>query len=286
MRAAHPALVAALLALPLAGCDKFEYLPDDPVPPIVPKVLLHRGSGNLTSPPPNTLEAMLYGAGLLDGVEMDLQLSADRTLWLGHDNELHDCAGQVIACFQDLTDAEIEAVASCDGVRHYDTLEVVLAGVEAVYPQKVYSFDIKGQYCRSLGREDARRMAEEVDRVVRATGLGGRVITESDQDPFLERIQELATPVHSLVVSLGDVDLPLAKASDFGAAGLSFKYAPTSEPLTASLVEGIHRKGFRIAVWTVNGPEDARFVWSTQPDVIQTDDGEFYSYLDAIPQPF
>lgn len=286
MRAARPALLAALLALPLAGCDKFEYLPDDPVAPIVPRVLLHRGSGNLSSPVPNTLEAMLHGCGLLDGVEMDLQLSADRTLWLGHDNEVHDCAGQVVGCFQDLSDAQIEAAATCAGVRHYDTLEVVVQGVEAVYPQKLFSFDIKGQYCRSIGREDARRMAEEVDRIVRASGLDGRVMTESDQTPFLERIQELGTPVHSLVVSLGDVDGPLAQAAALNAAGISFKYAPTSEPLTASMVRGIHQKGLRIAVWIVNGQADAELVWSTSPDVIQTDDGNFYGYLGAFPLPF
>lgn len=298
MRANALALALAAAAA-LTACEKFEYLPDDPVAPITPRVLLHRGSGLAADPPPNTLAAMLYGAALLDGVEMDLEITSDDVAWLGHDNEVHDCAGAIIGCFQELTDAEIEAVATCPGTpgdpaapgsyRQYDRLDEVLAGVKAAFPSKVYSLDIKGQFCQVLGQDGIRakavKLAEEVDRLVRANGLDGRVMTESSQDAFTERLVALGSPVYPLVVSLGDIDAPLVKAADLGATGISFKYAPTSEPLTASVVEGIHRKGLRIAVWIVNGEADAQAVWATQPDVIQTDEGQFYSYLPVFPAP-
>jgi len=303
VRRALPAALAAGLALgALAGCEKFEFLPDDPVPPIQTRVLMHRGSGQLADPPPNTLEAMLYGAALLDGVEMDLEITSDDVAWLGHDNDVHDCAGNVVGCFQELTDAQIEAVATCPGrpddpgapgtYRKYDRLDAVLAGVKAAYPTKVYSLDIKGQFCQVLGAEGIRqkgiKLAEEVDRIVRATGLDGRVMTESSQDAFTERLIELSTPVYPLVVALDDVDGPLTHAADIGAAGISLKYDPADpavEPLTASLVEGIHRKGLRVVVWIVNGEADAQYVWSTAPDVIQTDDGGFYAYIPVFPAP-
>jgi glycerophosphoryl diester phosphodiesterase len=283
------ALLAALVAAPLAACDKFEYLPNDPVPPIPTRVLLHRGSGNLTSPPPNTLESMLFGAGQLDGAEMDLELSKDGTLWLGHDNEIKECDGVTFGpCFQDLTDPEIEQRADCgDGVRRYDRLDVVLPALKAAYPNKLFSFDIKGQYCTSLSEAGvvtlARAMADEVDRLVRASAFDWRVMAESQQPAFSERLIQLGAPVHLFVVSLGDIDVPLADSVALGATGISFKYAPTSEPLTASVVEGIHQKGQRIAVWTVNGSTDANAVWATHPDVIQTDDADFYSYLPVFP---
>jgi len=301
-RARSAALAAGLAATALAGCEKFEFLPDDPVAPIQTKVLMHRGSGQLADPPPNTLEAMLYGAALLDGVEMDLEITSDDVAWLGHDNEVHDCNGQIIGCFQELTDAQIEAVATCPGRpgdpgapgthRIYDRLEAALAGVKAVYPTKVYSLDIKGQFCQVLGAEGIRqkgvKLAEEVDRIVRATGLDGRVMTESSQDAFTERLIELGSPVYPLVVSLGDIDGPLTHAAEMGAIGISMKYDPADpavEPITASVVEGIHRKGLRIVVWIVNGEADAQYVWSTSPDVIQTDEGSFYSYIPVFPAP-
>jgi glycerophosphoryl diester phosphodiesterase len=252
-------------------------------------VLLHRGSGNLTSPPPNTLEAMRYGASQLDGAEMDLELSKDGTLWLGHDNEIKECDGVTIGpCFQDLTDDEIELRADCgDGVRRYDRLDVVLPALKVEYPNKLYSFDIKGQYCASLSEAGvvtlAQRMAEEVDRLVRASAFDWRVMAESQQPAFSERLKDLSAPVHLFVVSLGDIDKPLSDSAALGATGISFKYAPTSEPLTASVVQGIHQAGQRIAVWTVNGSTDANAVWATHPDVIQTDDADFYSYLPLFP---
>jgi glycerophosphoryl diester phosphodiesterase len=290
VRRARPiALAVALAALAVSACDKFEYLPNDPVPPIPTRVLLHRGSGNLTSPPPNTLEAMLYGASHLDGAEMDLEISKDGTLWLGHDNEILECDGVTFGpCFQDLFDDQIEERADCgDGVRRYDRLDEVLLGLKADYPSKLYSFDIKGQYCASLDEAGvvtlAQKMAEEVDRLVRANAFDWRVMAESQQPAFSERLKELSAPVHLFVVSLGDIDQPLTDAAALGATGISFKYAPTSEPLTASVVEGIHQAGQRIAVWTVNGATDANAVWATHPDVIQTDDADFYSYLQVFP---
>jgi glycerophosphoryl diester phosphodiesterase len=300
VRRARAAALAAAAAAALAGCEKFEFLPDAPVQPIQTRVLLHRGSGLLADPPPNTLEAMLYGAALLDGVEMDLEITSDDVAWLGHDNEVHDCGGNPIGCFQEKSDAEIEAVATCPGrpgdpaapgtYRQYDRLDAVLAGVKAAYPTKVYSLDIKGQFCQVLGADGIKakavKLAEEVDRIVRATGLDGRVMTESSQDSFTERLIALGAPVYPLVVALDDVDGPLAKAASLGATGISMKYDPSDpavEPITASLVEGIRRKGLRVVVWIVNGEADAQHVWSTSPDVIQTDDGSFYAYLPIFP---
>lgn len=293
MRLARPAALAALVAAGLAGCDKFEFLPDAPVEPIATRVLLHRGSGNLADPPPNTLAAMLYGSQYLDGVEMDLEITSDGVVWLGHDNEVHRCdGGPSPGCFQELTDAQIdvEGIATCSGVRHYDRLDDVLQAMAATYPDKVMSLDIKGQFCKALLedgiRDAARTMAEEVVRLVRAHGLEGRVITESSQDAFTETIVSSGAGLFPLVVSLGDVDGPLAKAAALGAVGISLKFDPADpavERLTPSLVEGIHRKGFRITVWTVNGEANAQAVWAAHPDVIQTDDAGFYGYLPAIP---
>jgi hypothetical protein len=110
-------------------------------------------------------------------------------------------------------------------------------------------------------------------------------MAESQQPAFSERLVQLGSPVHLFVVSLGDIDVPLADAVALGATGISFKYAPTSEPLTASVVEGIHQKGQRIAVWTVNGATDANAVWATHPDVIQTDDADFYGYVPVFTPP-
>ncbi len=305
---------AAACAVALGACSKIDYLPDNPVQPWSPPVvLMHRGGGNdcadihtptSTVTPPcwaNTLPAIQHGFATLDGAEVDIQISADGTLWLGHDNAIVDCAGNEIGCAQDLHDGAIQAVAYCDTtvtpgvactpgtgnantcVQHYVTLEGVFMVISAAGPAKPISLDIKGQYCKSLGVSDAQHMGDEVDRLVRAYGMGGRVFAETEQLAFIDQLTSKGTPVYLFVNALGDVDGPLSAASRQGAAGISFKYGPGSEPMDASVVAGIHAKGFRIILWTIDTPTDIAAAWAAAPDVIETDEPDFCQYVGAPP---
>ena len=112
-----------ILCCSLTGCERIIYDVDNPIVGIPTKVLMHRGNGFNTDFVENTLPAAAYGLSVLDGVELDIQMSKEGTLWLDHDNEVKDCDGGVIGCFQDLTDQEISDASECDGVNRYDTLE-------------------------------------------------------------------------------------------------------------------------------------------------------------------
>jgi glycerophosphoryl diester phosphodiesterase len=295
----------AVAALALGACSKFDYLPDQPLqgwsPPVV---LMHRGGGydcgdGSTVPCwPNTLPAVKHGFATLDGAEVDIQVSLDGTLWLGHDNQVKDCTGATLQCFQDKTDLQIEEVAYCDGavscydpsapncLQHYVRAEEVFAALQDYMPEKLISLDIKGQYCRELGLSEAQHMANEVDRLVRTYGMAGRVLTETSQLAFIDQLVGRGTPADTFVVSLGDVDGPLGAAARQGVAGISFKYADGSEPMDASVVAGIHDKGFRIILWTIDlvpgDPVPEHVIteaWSAAPDVIETDEPTFFDYV-------
>ncbi len=292
---------AALAATAFGGCSKFEYLPDNPIqgwsPPVV---LMHRGGGDDCGPSstvpcwPNTLPAVLHGFATLDGAEVDIQLTSDGTLWLGHDNEVYDCAGNGIGCAQDKGDGDLDAVAYCDAgtpcipdatngetcIQHYVRLEEVFAHIAGWLPEKKISLDIKGQYCGSFGIADAQRMGDEVDRLVRQYGMGGRVLAETEQLAFINEVRGKGTPVYLFVNALGDVDGPLTEAYRQGAAGISFKaYAEGSEPMDASVVAGIHQKGFRIILWTIDTSADIAAAWASAPDVIETDEPYFFQCI-------
>ncbi|MGC4000180.1 MAG: glycerophosphodiester phosphodiesterase family protein [Anaeromyxobacter sp.] len=289
-------LIALAAGLLLGGCSKFDYLPDAPVEGWSPTVvLMHRGGGHDCGPGlscmPNTLPAVLHGFETLDGAEVDIQITADKTLWLGHDNETLDCAGNQIGCFQDLSDAQIDAVAYCDGgqpcaagssetcIQHYVRVDEVFQAISGLQPEKLISLDIKGQYCRSIGVEEAKHMANEVDRLVRLHQLDGRVLAETSQLNFLDGVVDKRTPLYSFVVSLGDVDAPLGAAHERGATGISFKYAPGSERMDASVVAGIHGTGKRVILWTINEDQDLLDTWAAAPDVIETDRPDFFDVV-------
>ena len=61
---------------------------------------MHRGNGFNTDFIPNTLPAAEYGLSVMDGIELDIQISEDGTLWLDHDNEVHDCDGTMLDVFR------------------------------------------------------------------------------------------------------------------------------------------------------------------------------------------
>jgi glycerophosphoryl diester phosphodiesterase len=285
---------AAAAALALSACEKFDYIPPNPVEGWPTRVLMHRGGGDGSPCPHNTLPSVRYGASVLDGAEVDVQISADGTLWLGHDNEVYGCDGAVLGCFQDLDDGAIDGVAYCDEpgsdpscqdaahggrVQHYVRLDEVFAAFAVEIPDGLLALDVKGQYCRELGVDEATGMADEVDRLVGLHDLGGKVLVESSQRSFLERIVDRGTPVHSFVIALDDIDGPLSAAANLGATGISFKYDQTAEPLDAGVVAGIHGVGYRIVVWTINDPVDIPVVWSMAPDVIYTDNADFMSHV-------
>jgi glycerophosphoryl diester phosphodiesterase len=313
--------LAAAAALLLAACDRFHQVDGSPLPELArPIVVMHRGAGQGNADyRENTLRAMLYGAPLYDGVEMDLQLSADGTLWLGHDNDVYDCAvpggesfyearsGRVAGCFQELTDAQIAQYAWCDSataqpcasptdptcVERYVTLEEIFDrfSTDASLLAKYLALDVKDQLCgASLGVAESRDMARALHQLVRAYRMDWRLFVESDMATFMDEFHALGTPEYLFVEGYGPVDPIIADADRNHATGISYRY--TEAPLDPAFPPGLRGAGLRVMMWpvpeNVNGvftTSDIPLVWAMRPDVIATDVPDFYSYV-LLPQPF
>ena len=139
-------LLFLLLILCIFACEKIEYTVDNPIVGIPTKVLMHRGNGHNKDFLENTLPAAAYGLSLLDGIELDIQISKDGTLWLDHSNQVFNCSEEVVGCFQEMTDDAINAERACDGFIKYHTLESVFKLMSEEYKQSYISLDVKGQY--------------------------------------------------------------------------------------------------------------------------------------------
>jgi glycerophosphoryl diester phosphodiesterase len=271
--------VLFILLLIITGCEKIDYVPDNPFSGIPTQVLMHRGCGSNTDFVTNTLPAAMYGFSVLDGVELDIQISKDGTLWLDHDNEVKDCSDNIIGCFNTMTDAEINSYNSCNGIIRYYTVESVFAEMAELYPTKYISLDVKGQYCDiSLTTDDMRRMADAVFDLTIKYKLEGHVIAESDSPNFLTEISDLNAPVCQSLITLEDLDQGLSDAYKLKARAISFKFA-AEEQLTEGSVSLVHQKGFGLIVWVVNEPEDIANVWAMKPDFIETDNPDFKQYI-------
>lgn len=271
--------LAIVLIVFFTGCDKIDYVPDNPYAGIPTQVLMHRGNGWNEDYKENTLEGALYGFSVLDGVELDIQMSKTGTLWLDHDNEVKDCAGNAVGCFNTMTDEEILAHNLCEGKAQYHTLESVFQEMATKYPAKYISLDIKGQYCEiSLTADDMTRMADAVISLTKKYQLEGHVIAESNSVNFLEQISIENAPLCQALVVLEDLDQGLTDAYRLKARALSYKFA-AEEKLTAGSIDLVHNKGFAMIVWVVNEPTDIASVWAMKPDIIETDNPDFKKYI-------
>jgi hypothetical protein len=311
------ALAASVAALLLGACDQFTAVEGTPLPPLArPLVVFHRGAGNGNLEyRENTLPALLYGAGFYDGVEMDLQLSDGNTLWLGHDNTVHDCnlAGQSVndpvsggemGCFQDLDDGAIDAVAYCDSetaapciegstptcVQRYVRLEEVFQrfSTDPALLGQILALDVKSQNCDPLLiNENARDMADALHPLVVNYGMDWRLIVEADVQGFFREFKDNGTPSYLFVEGYGEIDPIVADADREGANGISYRY--TNAPFDPTIPEGLRNVGLRTMVFAVPDPydrvEDIAPVWAMWPDVIATDRPDLYQFV-LLPTPF
>ena len=307
------ALAAATAALLLAGCDQFTSVQGTPLPRLArPLVVMHRGAG-AGNPVlrENTMPAFVHGASLYDGAEMDLQLSKDGTIWLGHDNDVHGCglpsadfrSGSVIGCFQDLTDGDIDAVAYCDTTatpctstpggpgctQRYVRLSEVFQTftTDPTLTTKILALDVKDQLCHALDiPQTARDMAGALDGLVRAYGMDWRLVVESDQSTFMDEFHAKGTPEYLFVEGYAGADPIIADADRYGADGISYRY--TNEPFDPTFPDGLRARGLRVMVWPVPDPQtavsDIAPVWNMFPDVIATDREDFFEHV-LLPRP-
>ena len=271
-------LVSILAFISAGGCEKIEYLPDNPFAGIPTKVLMHRGNGFNTDYTENTLPAAEYGLSVHDGIELDIQMSSQRTLWLDHDNDVTDCEGNVIGCFQTMTDSEIRAYSACNGTERYYTLESVFQLMAADYPSSYISLDIKGQYCEILNTPEVMRdMAASVLSLVGKYNMHKKVLVESSSVEFLQELDDQSS-VGQCYISFGDVDKGLANAAATKARGLSLEYGV--EPVDEEVVDLVHSKGYGLILWIINDPADIKAAWAALPDFIETDIADFMDYID------
>ncbi|RYM35920.1 hypothetical protein ERX46_02700 [Brumimicrobium glaciale] len=111
----------------------------------------HKGSGTINENGnieliENSWEAIANAINSIDGSEMDLQLSADSTLWIFHDDSLYNCNGSLIN-FSLFNDDELSKISEC----HYNSTLIKLSDFlrkaqQEEWKEKLICFDMKVFY--------------------------------------------------------------------------------------------------------------------------------------------
>lgn len=219
-----------------------------------PLLVGHRGTR--TRAPENTLEAfrVAFEAGL-DGIEFDVQRSADGALVLLHDERID---GRAVAALP----ADEVRVAGATVPRLDELLELARA-----YPGRLLNLEIKASSNRTRGLE------REVVRQVRASGLADRVLVSSFNPVALARVRLAAPQMRTALLYAPEQGRLLRRGALAPWLHVDAIH-PHHSLVDGALMERAHRRGLAVNTWTVNDEADARRLMALGVDAIMGDDPE------------
>jgi glycerophosphoryl diester phosphodiesterase len=223
------------------------------IPKHRPLLLGHRGvRGSL---PENTLVAFRKALDEgLDGIECDVQRSADGQLLLFHDLSLSDERRVSQLSWQELR------LAQADMPRLEDLLELAKA-----YPQALLNLEIKTDRLRTQGLEQA------LVRAVLDADLASRCLISSFNPLALLKVRLLAPGLRTAL--LFAPDMPWWLASGWLAGWLHVDAIhPYHQQLSAAMIKRARGRGLMVNTWTVNEDFEVFRVHKLAVDGIIADD--------------
>ena len=270
MRLCHFILFFLFIA---EGCEKINYYPDNNIPNGTTKFLAHRAGGNTTFRD-NTLESIIAALPTTDGIEIDVQISKNQTIWLSHASVVEAC-NKSLDCFAKTKDDDIRAIRTCEGKDiSYTELGEVFKFMRDSFSDKLISVDLKAWFACSIGSLDIegtmRREAEIILNLAREHNQSQNVKIETETASVLNFIQSMNTKAEVYLTSFGDFERAMLLCLKEDYDGISFKYK-SGEDLTKEKIDLLHRKGLKIMVWNVSNKDEIPYLVDIGVDYIQHD---------------
>lgn len=227
-----------------------------------PAVVAHRGASRRA--PENSLEALRLAAESgADGVEFDVQRCATGELVVFHDATLGRCTGHPGA----VTETSLETLRSLTLDPVAKRLDLPVRGARiptlnewlAATPARLLvNLEIKADTMA------ATELANDCVDALEAAGLAERSIASSFHPAALWRIAGRAVARGALVEAAGGWRGRLAA----GLVGRAAAVHPQASLVTPWRVKAWHGAGYRVAVWTVDAPDEIKRVLDAGVDMV------------------
>jgi glycerophosphoryl diester phosphodiesterase len=270
-----------LFYLSFIGCQRVEYFPDNPIVVEHTIFLAHHSGGDLDKP--NTLKAAKYGFENLPGIECDIEMGLNGSLWLDHSAYLPACGSFKETLYADASDNQIIELDTCLGNEiNFYRLDSVFMYMSKNAPDKLISLDVKAWKPSNVLTENIisqmNKLAQAIINLTLKYNLSNRVMVESETGDFLYYIRSHSTGIETYLSTLGDFELGVSRAINGHFSGISFKYQ-FKEEISKEHIDMIHRKGLKIHLWTLNDTNIIKEALLMKPDFIQTDNIIFAKQL-------
>ncbi|CAL8974644.1 Glycerophosphodiester phosphodiesterase [Tessaracoccus sp. O5.2] len=228
----------------------------------VTAIWAHRGASAYA--PENTLPAFEMALQMgADGVELDVQRSADGQVVVIHDETLNRTSNGV----GKVVDQSFEQLRQCDFSNRFagrrnvkiPTLREVLDLFRGT--GKTVNIELKNTVVLYPGLED------DVLRIVQDAGMLDQVIISSFNHFSLANLRGRVAPDRLGVLLSDGIYDPWKYAASFGAGAIHPHYLALQQP---NFVWLCHEAGIKIHAWTVNKDEDALWLAGLGVDAIIT----------------
>lgn len=255
------------------SCKKIIYYPDVINDVKATQLIAHRG-GRTSTQRENTLIGIKAALKHKQGVEVDVQISKDESIWLSHSVMVEGC-NVTLKCFPETRDNEIRGITSCNGLDiSYTQLDSVFKYLADSCPDKIICIDLKGWIPCSGNSLDIegmmRRESEIIINLANFYGISKNVLFEIEPTTVLDYVKSKKTEVKTYVNSYGHFEREMLIALKQGYNGISYKNN-IGEALTKEKIDLIHKKGLKIIVWNLNSNNEIKGLQEIGVDYIQMD---------------
>jgi len=247
-------------------------------PPIhesITKYLGHRGSGSDSwggkdplFPQENTYDAIILGSQMLNGAEMDIQMSTDGTIWIWHDDKINNSLPQSDISLPCLNDSEIVSLLPSGKI--INKLDTVLQWLSNT-PNKEFSLDVKGYFtsCSSLNLVAYfDEMTDSLTAMLTRYNLMDRVKVETDYQYFLDVMKTKSPNVETYLLAYGNLNSAINTTLIKDYDGVSMAFSDNS--LNVTNMKRLRDNGLKIQLWSLYNTDDVNNILIYEPDYIQT----------------
>jgi len=275
-------LYGLLLIFVSTQCKKEEVLLNNPPKQLDVSFLGHKGGGSSSFNAyfiENTLPSVKDGLRWLNGVELDIQLSLDGTIWVYHNDDMGEssCNTNYHRSIALAKDAEIETVRICQSVKRdriYKLKEIIdyWNQTDSGFP---ISLHLKQEFRDTLNNPKIGGEAAYLARFVSAFQTlfptvkhPGKLMIEVFNTPFC---QSMHTKVPGIKICLFKETTFPKLVSDAIAQKYDGVSCSIDDPtLTLAEVKRAHSSGLIVQLWTPDSKADLLKAYNLKPDFVQT----------------
>ncbi len=235
------------------------------------KLLGHKGSGpinkngniNLLE---NTWDAIKNAMDKLDGSEIDIQMSADSTLWIFHDHGLLNCEDSLINFFL-CSDEKLLQISKCNYNDELIQLSTFLSKANAQnWENKTLSLDLKVLY-----NPEVNRTFKKHDELLSYLDNKLKTLLDNSQLDIYFEVFNINEYAHLNQVFPGKVCLVNYSPSLAFIQEMNVKQKALSLPIN-ELTDSFKSKGIQIQnLWTINTADQFIKSLSYHPQFLESD---------------